>query len=295
MNIESTTVSTTQKTDVQTSASSSNVQAKNGTKSFKDELNAAKTQDKKTDQADAEVKNAEISNNVDTNVVKTEENVKNNLAQKIQQDKNTDEKNEISENANNSEISAPLNALSSKIAVLSSIKNDASSSTQSISSKSSDKTSDKSEFSTSIKMDNNDITFFLNLVDNQQMSAQGNSAISQGLVNNNITEIKSEATQSTFQVSETLLNAMNESIKTGKSFRIDFDKDIAVVMKVDKEGTISANFIPGSAAVETYLKNNIAFLRQSFDNQNLAYNELSYSKQQKQEQQQRKNKENENE
>lgn len=143
-------------------------------------------------------------------------------------------------------------------------------------------------------MDNNDIMFFVNLVENRQMIAQNNPVINSN-INNNFTDIKSEATQETVRVSATLMDAINDSLKTNKSFRIDFDKDIAVIMRVDKEGVLSANFIPGSAAVENYLRNNIETLRQNFDNQNLPYNELSYKRQQKEEHQQHQNKENENE
>ena len=60
-------------------------------------------------------------------------------------------------------------------------------------------------------------------------------------------------------------------------------------MKVDKEGKINANFIPGDKAVEAYLRNNIDFLRQRFNEENIAYGDLNYSKsrQEKQEQEQR--------
>ena len=58
--------------------------------------------------------------------------------------------------------------------------------------------------------------------------------------------------------------------------RISFDKDVSVVIKIDKHGKISAEFIPGSAEVENYLRTNIASLKQKFDEQNLPYNELFY-------------------
>lgn len=56
-----------------------------------------------------------------------------------------------------------------------------------------------------------------------------------------------------------------------------------------------ANFIPGDKAVEQYLKNNIASLRQRFDEQNLQYSELSYSNSRQQQQQQNRKKEKNNE
>lgn len=279
MNIESTTVPVTKTAEISTSSSSSGAAAKDSTKTFQNELETVKTQETQNSQTDAE-------KNANAKAVNTEANAKNNTAQQAEKDKTTQ----------NFKFSDPLNELNSKIAALNEIKNGFNSKSHeaSASSKTDTKTTD---YSQKIKMDKNDATFFLNLVQNQQMSVQANQQITSGTGHNSSTDIQSEATQSTVQVSATLLNALNESAKTGKSFRIDFDNNIAVIMKVDKEGVLSANFIPGSAAVEQYLKNNIDALRQSFDEQNLPYNNLSYSNQQKQEQkeQQNKNKENGNE
>ncbi len=114
-----------------------------------------------------------------------------------------------------------------------------------------------------------------------------------GIINNHsennqiqFQEIKAEATQKTVAVTQTLLDSLNESMKTNKPFRIDFGDDIAVIMKVDKDGILSANFIPGSSAVENYLRGNIGYLRQSFEEQNLDYNELSYTRQENKKQKQ---------
>lgn len=81
-------------------------------------------------------------------------------------------------------------------------------------------------------------------------------------------------------------------MKNNQAFRIDFDKDVSVIIKVNKDGSIMANFIPGDKAVEQYLKNNIAFLRQRFDEQNLEYSQLSYSNSKQQQQQNRKKEKN---
>ena len=89
-----------------------------------------------------------------------------------------------------------------------------------------------------------------------------------------------------------MMNLLSESIKTNQPFRIDFDKDISVIIKVNRDGSIMANFIPGDKAVEEYLKNNIGFLKQRFDEENLSYSQLSYSKHKQQEQQNKNKKEN---
>lgn len=307
MNIEAPSTKITETTSTTASTTNVNTAAKDDSASFKSQLDAVKTQDTKAAQAteaeatktaeDTKTATAiESQKNATTQQTKVEDIAKNNLAQQVDKDKLADSKLAKDKNsAKSAEITDPIAELSSKIATLSELKTGVSK-TQGVSSKTKE-TIDKTDLCTTIKMDNKDVTFFLNLVENQQMSAQAAQGSSFDSTLAEFSDIKSEATQQSVQVSSTLLAAMNEAAKTGKPFRIDFDSDVAVIMKMDKNGTISANFIPGDTAVENYLRNNIAGLRQSFDDQGLAYNELSYTKQQKQEQQEKRknNKENENE
>ena len=140
-----------------------------------------------------------------------------------------------------------------------------------------------------VEMTENDAKFFADIVQNNA-----------GGIQNIVTEIQhaaefgDEAVQKTATVSKTLLNALQNTVKTGQAVRIDFGNDIAVVMRVSKDGSIMANFIPGDKAVENYLKNNIDFLRQRFEEEDIPYSQLSYSQQQNRERRQQ-NKEDRNE
>ena len=212
---------------------------------------------------------------------------KNIQLQKVTADKLTKDRETMAESNQNAEGIDPISELNSKIAVLSNLKNNISKGHKTIKSGTTDKVT-KGDYCQTMKMNNNDINFFVNLVNNQQMTAQNSVGVNSQ--NAAFTNVKSEATQQTVPVSAPLMDALNESFKTNKPFRIDFGGDVAVIMKVDKDGNLSANFIPGSAAVETYLKNNISILQQSFENQNLPYGELSYSKQQQQKQDKKENK-----
>jgi len=137
----------------------------------------------------------------------------------------------------------------------------------------------KIDYST-ISMSDNDAMFFANLVTKTDMSMQSIA----GEFQKSLQPGKIEQVQKTAQVSSVLMEALSESMKTNKPFRIDFDKDISVVMRVDRDGSLNANFIPGDKAVEAYLRNNISYLKQRFDEQNLSYGELTYSKHKRQEQ-----------
>lgn len=145
----------------------------------------------------------------------------------------------------------------------------------------------------SISMSDGDALFFANLVTKTDMTM---SSIA-GEFQKSLNTAKVQDVQKTAKVSSVLIDALADSMKTGKAFRIDFDKDVSVVMRVDKDGNLNANFIPGDKAVEAYLKNNISYLRSRFDEENLPYNELTYSKykEREQESEKRKDKENDNE
>ena len=140
-----------------------------------------------------------------------------------------------------------------------------------------------------INMSDDDADFFINLVQNNDMSKIANQ------LNDAMTNGNTEAIQQNIKVSSVLMEKLADSIKTNQPFRIDFDKDVSVIIKVNKDGSISANFIPGDKAVEQYLRNNISYLKQRFDEENLSYSELSYSQSKNQQRQKNNKKENDNE
>lgn len=107
--------------------------------------------------------------------------------------------------------------------------------------------------------------------------------------------VKVEVAQNTVstkavEISNQIVSLIEKAKDTQKPVRISFDNDVSVILKIDKQGKVTAEFIPGSLEVENYLKNNIASLKQKFDEQNLPYNELFYRQNNKQNRQQKKEK-----
>ena len=141
-----------------------------------------------------------------------------------------------------------------------------------------------------IQMSDVDAKFFADLVSKTDMSAASIAAEFDKAMQNGNTKL----VQSTAKASAALIEALKESAKNHQSFRVDFDKDISVILQVDRGGKINANFIPGDKAVEAYLRNNIEFLRQRFNQENIAYGDLRYSqsRQHKEERERNNNKEN---
>lgn len=127
----------------------------------------------------------------------------------------------------------------------------------------------------SLLMSQEDALFFVNLTKEGQFSVEN----AQSGEFKNLMQIQvaqTSVSQKTVEVTNQLTSLIEKAQKTQKPVRITFDNDVSVILKIDKHGKVSAEFIPGSLEVENYLKNNIASLRQKFDEQNLPYNDLFY-------------------
>lgn len=129
-----------------------------------------------------------------------------------------------------------------------------------------------------------DAKFFSDLVENKQFAVQDNNG------KTNIIKFADEIgpTYKTQQASKTLAGLIEKAYKGQQPVRIDFDNNVSVIMKIDKSGKITAEFIPGDKAVEEYLRNNIRSLKQRFDEENIGYNDLFYRQSKNQNQQQQK-------
>ena len=110
----------------------------------------------------------------------------------------------------------------------------------------------------SVVMDKADVEFFANLVD-------------KGVLD--INEV--QASEKSSRVSKTLADLLAKAMNDNKPVRIDFDNNISVIIKIDRAGKISADFLPSSQVAEAYLKENLPLLKQRFDDNNIDYNELN--------------------
>ncbi len=108
----------------------------------------------------------------------------------------------------------------------------------------------------SVTMNESDVDFFVKLVENGQADM-------------------TQATQKSSQISKTLADLLAKSMKDNQPVRIDFDNNISVIIKISREGKISASFLPSSQVAEAYLKENLPLLRQKFEDNNIDYDELN--------------------
>ncbi len=116
-------------------------------------------------------------------------------------------------------------------------------------------------------IDNVDAMFYLNVAN------QGESV---NISINDETSVIDAANYKTMEVSKTLGNMLLKAAENNKTLRLDFDNNVTVILKVAADGKIDASFIPQNKEVENYLKNNIDYLKVRFDEQTIAYSNISY-------------------
>lgn len=88
--------------------------------------------------------------------------------------------------------------------------------------------------------------------------------------------VQNTVSAKTVEITNQLASLIEKAQSTQKPVRISFDNDVSVILKIDKNGKVNAEFIPGSLEAESYIRNNISSLKQKFDEENLPYNELYY-------------------
>jgi hypothetical protein len=93
--------------------------------------------------------------------------------------------------------------------------------------------------------------------------------------------------------SQNLSEKLTKAYKKNQPVRIDFDNKSSVILKVDRDGKISAHFISSDKAMEMLLKDNLYILREKFEQEGLQYNELSYKDDSQKEEQKRESEEDE--
>ena len=123
-----------------------------------------------------------------------------------------------------------------------------------------------------LRMDRDDAMFFASAVKGEELACMNGQVI----MKDNFKIDETEQVYKNAAVSKTLMNMLSDSMNKNKPVRIDFGNDISAVIKVDKQGRIAAEFIPSDKAAEEFLKNNLSYLKETFEKESIAYNDLSY-------------------
>ena len=105
-----------------------------------------------------------------------------------------------------------------------------------------------------VLMNEADVEVFANLVEGKDV---------------NLNNPAPESLQKSVQVSKTLSDMLAKAMEDNKPVRIEFDNGISVIIKISRDGKLSADFLPSTQVAEAYLKENLPLLRQRFSEQNI--------------------------
>ena len=120
-----------------------------------------------------------------------------------------------------------------------------------------------------------DALFFSDIVEKTDYIIQENNNGS-SFQTNLLKVANSSETSKPTEVSKALMNLIEEAYKTQKPMRIDFDNNVSVILRIGRDGKVNAEFIPGDKAVEEYLRNNIGYLKDRLESQDLDYGDIMY-------------------
>ncbi len=91
----------------------------------------------------------------------------------------------------------------------------------------------------------------------------------------NLNNLAPKAAERGIHISKTLADMIAKSMETNQPVRINFDNDISVIIRISRDGKITADFLPSSQVAEAYLKENLPLLKQRFDENNIEYDSLN--------------------
>ncbi|MEI7474236.1 MAG: hypothetical protein WCK67_05595 [bacterium] len=120
-----------------------------------------------------------------------------------------------------------------------------------------------------------DLDFFNFIVQNpnitiMDMSKQFNNV--NFIVNNQSGNISYKS----FDFSKSLSSLIEYAFTKQKPVRLDFEGQSSVIIKIDKEGKLTAEFMSADKAMEQILRNTIPNLKSKFEAEGLPYKDISY-------------------
>lgn len=112
----------------------------------------------------------------------------------------------------------------------------------------------------SIIMNQADVEVFANIVEKGEIDVK---------------DLTTKGVEKSVQISKTLADLLAKAMKDNQPIRINFDNNISVIIRISREGKLTADFLPSSQVAEAYLKENLPLLRQRFDDNNIDYDSLN--------------------
>lgn len=127
-----------------------------------------------------------------------------------------------------------------------------------------------------------DIEFFKLISDKKEITINNLTPQDNKISLTTLQEGQQQVSYKTINISKGLFNLVEYTFKTQKPVRLDFQGTSSVILKVNNEGKLTAEFMTNDAAMEYALKSSIPGLRQKMDSEGIPYQEISYRDNKKQ-------------
>lgn len=124
------------------------------------------------------------------------------------------------------------------------------------------------------EMTEDDAKFFQIILNNQNVSINNSGSVI-------VEDEKGEKTLKNLNFSKSVMNLVEYAYSSNRPIRIDFAQNTSVILKIDRLGQISAEFISSDKAMEYLLKTNIPLLRQKLDSAGIKYKSIFYREEEK--------------
>lgn len=124
------------------------------------------------------------------------------------------------------------------------------------------------------EMTEDDAKFFQIILNNQNVSINNSGSVI-------VEDEKGEKTLKNLNFSKSVMNLVEYAYSSNRPIRIDFTQNTSVILKIDRLGQISAEFISSDKAMEYLLKTNIPLLRQKLDSAGIKYKSIFYREEEK--------------
>lgn len=120
-----------------------------------------------------------------------------------------------------------------------------------------------------------DIVFFRTCLENPSITL--NNLNSQNFqVDIAVQNQNNQVSYKSLDVSKGLFNLIEKSFKAQKPIRFDFNGNSSVILKMNNDGKLIAEFVSNDKAMESILKSSIPGLKDRLDSEGITYEEITY-------------------
>lgn len=123
-------------------------------------------------------------------------------------------------------------------------------------------------------MTEDDMEFFKLVLNNPNVAINNSDSIV-------VEDEKGKKTLKKLDFSKSMMNLIEYAYGSNRPIRLDFAQNLSIILKIDKQGQVSAEFVSSDKAMGYLLKTNLPLLRQKLDSEGIKYKKIFYRDEEK--------------